>query len=111
MHSLNKISETPLVQLCDVGEASAVLVFRPAEVDVDKVFDRASDRLMRESFGTVRLKKLDLELGLLQLYTQPALNNPETLDLEQAAKLVANELARTCIASPYFDGALYSEPA
>ena len=37
---MNTISERPLVQMCDVGETSATLVFTPAEVDIDKVFDR-----------------------------------------------------------------------
>lgn len=56
----------------------------------------------------IRLRELDLEFGLLQLYRRP---NSKAFDLEWAARIVAEELARTCIASPSFDETLYSEPA
>lgn len=108
MIELKNISSKPLVQLCDVGEASATLSFKPSEVDVDKVLSCASTRVDQESSGMIRLREFDLEFGLLQLYRQP---NSKAFDLEWAARIVAEELARTCIASPSFDETLYSEPA
>ena len=108
---MNTISKRPLVQMCDVGEASATLVFTPAEVDIDKVLRTAKSKLREKSFGTIRLREMDLELGLLQLYWRPGLNGEEPEELKTAAELVANELARTCVGSPSFDVALYGEPA
>lgn len=105
------ISKQPLVQMCDVGEATATLVFTPAEVDIDKVFDAAICKLRGVSFGAIRLRAMDLEFGLLQLYWRPGLNGKEPAGLKAAAELVANELARTCVGSPEFDIALYGEPA
>lgn len=108
---MDTISRCPLVQLCDVGEVSAMLVFKPAEVDAEAVLETAKHRVQHASLGAIRLRVVDLEFGLLQLYRRPADNGRGVMSLANAAELVAKELARTCTDSPHFDAVLYDAPA
>lgn len=104
---MSMISERPLVLISDIGETSAILSFLPPEVEIDRIFDVAVRTVNAKSSGAICLKAVDLGTGLMKLETNPLLKSE--ISLEAAAKLVANELARTCISSPLFDKTLYQE--